>query len=157
MAHTSKNFSFENALNCIEKQARKALLSYTEIGNLLDKNPAVIAQYAKADLIHPIQQGSRKLISMRELHLLAAYMYAAENYGCSYVACKILGGILEDSDIEPENYVSYLKLIEKQTNVAEDKIKKHVNSYKNRGIFQKQKIEQSKENLHNCSECSSKN
>ena len=157
MARKSKDFSIEDALTNIENYTKRAMLSYTDVGMLLGKNPSVIAQYAKADLIHPIQQGSKKMISMKEVYLLSAYMHAVENYGCSYVACKIIGALLEETSIKPERYKSYLKSLEKKANLTEDKIANHVNSYKNRGIFQKQKAQQSKEDIYICTECSSSN
>lgn len=114
------------------------LFSFTEVGGILNKKPSVIAQYAKAGVIHPIQQGSKKVISLKEIKLLEACMHAVKHYGCSYTACKILKELLQKSCSNLE-YLDFLKKLELKANITENEVIKYVNSYQNRGIFQKNK------------------
>lgn len=128
----------------IEKDLLKnTYLCYNEIGELFNKKPSVISQYAKAGLIHPVQQGPKKLVRMEEVYELEVYLHAAKYYGCSYVACKMLGGLLKNSKIEPQNYMNTIKNLENKL-LSPEEVRKHVNSYTNRGIFQKKKNKESK-------------
>lgn len=134
-------------LEQLEKSyAKTTYLSFTEIGQLLDKKPSVVAQYAKAGLIHPIQQGPKKLVRLDEVHLLEVYMHAAKYYGCSYVACKMLGGLLKATNTSSARYMDLIKKLEGQLLTLEEVVK-HVNSFNNRGIFQKKKSEEQRKNL----------
>lgn len=146
METMSEHSPFE-ILENLEDKLQNALLSYTEIGKLLNKKPSVIAQYAKAGIIHPIQQGSKKLVKMKEVHVLKACMYAAEHYGCSYTAGKVIKTLLKKLEVRPSEYVEYLQQIEKETGITSDEVNKYVNSYRCRGIFQKQKAQEQKENI----------
>lgn len=123
---------------------QNVMMTLTEVGALLHKNPSVIAQYAKAGIVHPIQQGCRKLISLKEVHILDACLHAVEYYGCSYTACKILKEMLKRTKLKPEEYKNYLQEMEKASGITQEEVSKYVNSYKCRGIFQKQKAEESK-------------
>ena len=70
MAKNSEFISPEilDELKILEKKyAKTTYLTFTEIGELLEKKPSVIAQYAKAGLIHPIQQGPKKLVRLDEV------------------------------------------------------------------------------------------
>lgn len=131
----------------VAKNLSDVMLSYTEVGELLKKKPSVVAQYAKAGIIHPIQQGPKKVITMKEVYLLEACMYAVEHYGCSYTACKIIGSLLKNTDVDPILYKDYLQKLEKENSITKEETSKYVNSYRCRGIFQKQKNQKSKENI----------
>lgn len=133
-----------DCMKSLEKDVcNKTHVSLKEAGSLLGKKGSVVSQYAKAGLIHPVQQGSKKIISMDEMYLLQVYMHAVKNYGCSYVACKILGGLLRDSGKDPYEYMDYIKSIEENLLEAGE-VAKNVNSYENRGIYQKKKEKESR-------------
>lgn len=124
-----------------------AYLNYTMAGQLLDKNPSVIAQYVKSGLIPYVQQGNEKLILMSDVYLLKACIHAAKHYGCSYTACKMFAELLKNSNVDPCNYMSYIRELEEKAKLSINEVAKHVNSYKNRGIFQKKKAEESRKDF----------
>lgn len=133
--------------NLEHKLAKTSYMSFTEAGEFLDKKPSVIAQYAKAGIIHPIRQGKKKLILLKEVYELEICMRALEFYGCSYTACKVLIQLIRDSGKSPQSYMNYLKSVEERANLTKEDIERHVNSYKHRGIFQKQKAGKSTEDI----------
>lgn len=127
--------------------SHSAYLSYTDAGKLLDRNPSVIAQYAKAGLIEPIQQGPKKLICYADFQLLKVYLHVAKNFGCSYAACKLIGLMLKSkSGLKPQDYLNHILKLESKLDMKQE-IERHVNSYNNRGIFQKQKNQESTKDL----------
>jgi hypothetical protein len=141
----------------IEKQlAKTPCLSLKEVGDLLGKKGSVIAQYAKAGLIHPMQQGSKKVITMTEVYMMEVYMYVVKNYGCSYTACKIIGALLKKLDLKPSEYMEFLKNLEKPL-IDEKEKEKYVFSYENRGTYQKKKAKESRENISRSTQCSQEN
>lgn len=149
MAENSEFVSPEilDELKILEKKyAKTTYLTFTEIGELLEKKPSVIAQYAKAGLIHPIQQGPKKLVRLDEVYFLEVCMRAVKYYGCSYVACKIFGGLLRQLDVSPQQYMNLIKKLEDEL-LAPDEVLKNVNSYTNRGIYQKKKNSKSAEDI----------
>ena len=142
--------SIEKELSRLEHkitQTSGMYFSYNEAAELLGRKPTVVSQYVKAGLINFIQQGPRKLISIEDFYILKCCMYLTKTYGMSYTACKLVCGMLKSSKLQPENYFNYLKKIEQKQNITQEEVYKHVNSYENRGLFQKQKNQKSKQSL----------
>ena len=142
-----ENLYETSQIKILEKQIAGTLLSFTDVGYLLGKKSSVISQYAKAGIVTFIQQGPKKVISLKDAYLLKACVYAMEHYGFSYTGCKLLKGLLEELKVEPALYIDYLKTIEYKTKITQDEVSKYVNSYKNRGIFQKQKNQKSEKSI----------
>lgn len=131
----TKTVSLENSL------PNNLNLSYKEVGELLGKNPTVISNYVKAGLVSSIQQGSKKIIKLSDCYLLEVYFYLVENYGFSYCACKLIGALLKQEKIKPQEYLLYIKNLEFKAKITENEVKNHVNSYSNRGTYLKKKNE----------------
>jgi hypothetical protein len=159
MAYESEYFPTKiiDKTNKLQQSLADTYLSYTEIGELLNKNKDVVSQYAKAGIIHPIQQGPRKMVKLKEVYLLDTCMYAVEHYGCSYTACKIIAELLKETCTSPEEYKECIKKMETRAKITKEEVSKYVNSYRNRGIFQKQKAAESRKNIQIRSECCTSN
>jgi hypothetical protein len=100
----------ENDLDYLINYSKsRCLLCYNQIGKMFSIDPCRLGVFAKNDLIHPIQQGPKKMLTYRECKMVECYIYLIDNCNASFSICRVIQELLTKYVVDPDKFLQAIK------------------------------------------------
>ena len=114
--------------------ADKGLLPISAVANSLGVHPRTLRIYDEQGILVPKRSdGDRRLYSINDVKKAELILFLTRNLALNLSGVKIIHKMLDEMNISPDKYMSYINKIAKKANIDTDIQKINIKKTSNRG------------------------